>query len=135
MLFNYIHLFGCIHLPDFPVQATLCSQALLSPNEVRAYFRTIPIAVLDGPDSLLKVSACNEQARKLGIRTGMTKLQAEACPGVELRKRVAEQELPAHRALLDCGYGFAAVCRRRGDCELERQRERAVLTGDHRGSG
>jgi protein ImuB len=107
MLFNYIHLFGCIHLPDFPVQATLCSQALLSPDEVRAYFRTIPIAVLDGPDSLLKVSACNEQARKLGIRTGMTKLQAEACPGVELRKRVAEQELPAHRALLDCGYGFA----------------------------
>lgn len=108
MLFDYIHLLGCIHLPDFPVQAALRSKTSLSPDEARAYFRTVPIAVLDGPGSLLKVSACNEQARKLGIWTGMTKLQAEACPGVELRKRVAKQEMLAHRALLDCGYDFAS---------------------------
>lgn len=107
-MFDYIHLFGCIHLPDFPVQAALRSLASLSPDEVRVYFRTVPIAVLDGPDRLLKVSACNERAGKLGIRTGMTQFKAEACPGVELRKRVAEQEMLAHGALLDCGYDFAS---------------------------
>lgn len=108
MLFNHIHLFGCIHLPDFPVQAALRSPASLSPDEVRAYFRTVSIAVLDGPDSLPKVSACNERARNLGIQTGMTKFQAEACLGVELRKRVEKQDMLAHRALLECGYDFAS---------------------------
>ncbi|MBZ5490714.1 MAG: DNA polymerase Y family protein [Acidobacteriia bacterium] len=107
-MFDHIHVFGCIHLPDFPVQAALRSPASLSPDEVRSYFRTVPIAVLDGPDRLLKVSACNERARRLGIRTGMTKFQAEACRGVELRKRDAEQEMLAHHALLDCGYDFAS---------------------------
>ena len=107
-MFDYIHLFGCIHLPDFSVQAALCGLDALSPDKMRAYFRTVPIAVLDGPDRLLKVSACNERARKLGIRAEMTQSQAEACLGVELRKRVAEQEMLAHRALLECGYGFAS---------------------------
>ncbi|HLK54008.1 MAG TPA: DNA polymerase Y family protein [Candidatus Angelobacter sp.] len=107
-MFDYIHLFGCIHLPDFPVQAALRGLDALSPDKVRIYFRTVPIAVLDGPDRLLKVSACNERARKLGIWTGMTQFQAEACTGVELRKRIAAQEVLAHRALLDCGYDFAS---------------------------
>ncbi|HSK44708.1 MAG TPA: DNA polymerase Y family protein [Candidatus Binatia bacterium] len=108
MVSDSIHLFGCIHLPDFPVQAALRSQALLSLDEVRTSFRTVPVAVLDGPDSLLKVAACNKRARKLGIWTGMTKLQAEACVGIELRKRVTEDEALAHRVLIGCGYAFAS---------------------------
>lgn len=108
MLFNPIHLFGCIHLPDFPVQATLRGEASLSLDEVRASFKSIPIAVLDGPDSLLRVAACNERARKSGITVEMTRLQAEACPAIELRRRVAEHEMLAQRALIDCGYGFAS---------------------------
>lgn len=108
MLFDSIHLFGCMHLPDFPVQASLRSQAGFSHDEARTSFRSVPTAVLDGPDSLLKVIACNEPARKLGIRTGMAKLQAEACPGIELRRREAEQEALAHRVLIDCGHDFAS---------------------------
>ena len=38
----------------------------------------------------------------------MTKLQAEACLGIELRRRVAEQEASAQCILLDCGYDFAS---------------------------
>jgi protein ImuB len=38
----------------------------------------------------------------------MTKLQAEVCPGIELRRRVAEHETLAHRTLIDCGYDFAS---------------------------
>jgi protein ImuB len=37
----------------------------------------------------------------------MTKLQAESCPGVILRRRSFEQEDAAHAALLDCAYGFS----------------------------
>lgn len=108
MLFDSIHLFGCIHLPDFPVQASLRAEASLSIDEIKSSFKGARIAVIDGPDSLLKVIACNECARKSGIRREMTRLQAEACPGIELRRRVAEHETLAHRVLIDCGYDFAS---------------------------
>jgi protein ImuB len=108
MLFDSIHLFGCIHVPDFSVQASLGAEATVSLAEARASFKKDPVAVLDGPESLLKVVACNERARKAGIRAGMTKLQAEACPAIELRKRRAEDEELAQRALIDCGYDFAS---------------------------
>src|ERR1700686_3838360 len=38
----------------------------------------------------------------------MSKLQGEACPAIELRKRRAEDEQVAHRALMECGYDFAS---------------------------
>ena len=114
MLSDSIHLFACIHLPDFPVQASLLAEPSLSVAEpcaclkdVRASFKTVPVALLDGPDSLLKVAACNARARQLGIRIGMTRLQAEAGPGIELRRRVSTDEDLAQRFLIDCGYDFA----------------------------
>jgi protein ImuB len=93
-------LFGCIHVLDFPVQAAL----RLEPAD---RFREDAFAVMDGSESLLKISACNEAARRAGITPGMTKAQAEAAPQVQLRKRVVEQEQSAHAALLDCGYRFS----------------------------
>lgn len=94
------HLFGCICVPDFPVQAGLCAETTLS-------FHANAVAVLDGPESLLKVFACNAPARRAGVTVGMTKAQAEVSPHVVLRKRVVEQEQAAHAALLECGYGFS----------------------------
>src|SRR5215472_5235413 len=95
-------LFGCIHTPDFPVQASLRTEVA---TEIS--FQLDPIAVLDGPESLLKVVACNERARNAGIALGMTKIQAEACPGVVLRKRIIDQEEAAQAALLDCACSFS----------------------------
>lgn len=90
-------LYGCIHLPDFSVQAALRAQSAIS-------FKQDSVALLDGPDSLQKVFACNAKARRAGIEPGMTKIQAEALPGITLRKRMIEQEQAAHSALMDCGY-------------------------------
>ena len=95
-------LFGCIHVPDFPVQA-----ALRVEMELPVSFKKNAVAVLDGPESLLKIYSCNEQARQAGIAIGMTKLQAEACPGVVLRRRIVEQEESAQANLLECAYGFS----------------------------
>jgi protein ImuB len=88
-------LFGCIYVPDFPVQAAL-----------RLESKAQPVALFDGPDSLLKIVASNKPARRAGVSIGMTKLQAEAC-GVSLRKRVQEHEDSAQIALLDCAYTFS----------------------------
>jgi protein ImuB len=94
--------FGCIHVPDFPVQASLRAEPTAEIS-----FQTDPIAVLDGPESLLKIFSCNERARHAGVAIGMTKIQAEACPGVVLRKRIIEQEEAAQAALLDCACSFS----------------------------
>jgi protein ImuB len=88
-------MFACIYVPDFLVQAVLLDES-----------KEQPCALLDGPESLLKVVACNETARIAGASVGMTKLQAEVC-GVELRKRSPEGEDSAQAILLNCAYGFS----------------------------
>ena len=88
-------MFGCIHVPDFPVQAALLGES-----------KTLPVALLDGSDSLLKVVACNAPARSVGAFIGMTKPQAEIC-GVTLIKRVQEHEDAAQTELIDAAYNFS----------------------------
>jgi protein ImuB len=114
-MLSALHLFGCIHVPDFFVQASLLygtpdlpAAISTSFREARASFQMDPVAVLDGPDSLLKVVACNQRARMAGLKIGMTKLQAETCPAMVLRRRVQEHEALAQQALVDCGYDFAS---------------------------
>jgi protein ImuB len=88
-------MFGCIHVSDFPVQA-----ALLDESQDQA------LALMDGPESLLKVVACNKAARAAGVRIGITKLQAETF-GAQLRKRIPADEESAQAALIDCAYNFS----------------------------
>src|SRR6476646_2959812 len=88
-------MFGCIHVPDFAVQAALLHEV-----------KTLPVALLDGPESLLKIIACNASARSAGVFTGMTKPQAEVC-GATLLKRVQELEDAAQAELLDGAYNFS----------------------------
>src|SRR3979409_621716 len=88
-------MFGCIHVPDFAVQAALLRES-----------KALPTALLDGPESLLKCVACNAAARSAGVSVGMTKMQAEVC-GVTLKKRVQEHEDAAQVELIDCAYYFS----------------------------
>ena len=88
-------MFGCIHVPDFPVQAALLRES-----------KSLPFALVDGPDSLLKIVSCNAPACSAGVAIGMTKLQAEVC-GVTIRKRVPEHEDSAQALLLYCAYNFS----------------------------
>ncbi len=87
--------FACIFIPDFPVQAVIRQDPDL---------RNKPVAIFEGAAPLTKVFAANATARALGVELGMTKLQAEACPGVERRWRSPSQEVTAHAALLDCAW-------------------------------
>ena len=108
-------LFASIHVPDFPVQAALRSEAGDAQDENLSRKSLLPrlsylkdqVAVLDGPANQMKVIACNEPARRAGIEVGMTKLQAEALPSVTLRKRVLDHEYVAQAALLECAGEFS----------------------------
>ena len=90
--------FACIYVPEFPVEAFLRTSPEL---------REQAVAVLDGTPPLLAVIAANTRAREIGIEIGMTKLQAEACPQIHLRRRSLAQEAAAHAALLDCAHAFS----------------------------
>src|SRR4051794_30924288 len=90
--------FACIFVPDFPVEALLRAEP-----ELRAQ----AVAALEGKPPVQTIFALNEKARRAGIATGMTRLQAEACSDLELRPRSLLQEAAAHAALLDCAQSFS----------------------------
>jgi protein ImuB len=90
-------LYGCIHLPDYPVQAFIRNEPKL---------RRKPVVVLDGTFPLFTVMAMNKPARGMGISEGMSKLQLEQFKGLVIRHRSREQEDSTHRALLDCAHYF-----------------------------
>lgn len=90
-------LYGCLHIPDYPVQAFVRNEPEL---------RRRPVVVLDGTFPLFTVISANMFARRIGIRIGMTKLQLERFSGLTVRYRSREQEDSTHHALLDCGHYF-----------------------------
>ena len=90
--------FACIFVPDFPVEAVVRAEPKL---------RDQAVAVLAGKPPLVKVFAANDKARDGGVEPGITKLQAEACPGLALRLRSPLEEAAAHAALLDGAQSFS----------------------------
>jgi hypothetical protein len=56
------------------------------------------------------VIAINAAARKLGLEIGMTKTEAESCPGLLIRERSLALEASAHAALVDCVARFSPRC-------------------------
>lgn len=93
--------YACIYVPDFAVEAALRT------DPQSAALRQQPVAVLDGAPLLVRVACANGMARMAGIEPGLSRLQAEACPGVLLRRRVPLQEEAAHAALVDCARSFS----------------------------
>ena len=115
-------LFACIYVPEFPAQAI----ARTTPE-----LREQAMAVLDGTPPILTVIAANSRAREFGINIGMTKLQAEACPHVHLRRRSLLEEDAANAALLDANAQYKELARRYEEIDADREaRLQALLKMD-----
>jgi len=95
--------FAAIFVPDFAVQAAMRYQPGNTQNRNR------PVAILDGPESLLRVFACNRAAQLAGVAIGMTKVQAEQCPRLVLQRRGIAQENAAQSALIECALAFSPL--------------------------
>jgi len=91
-------LYLCLHVRDFPVQA-----------EVRVHpeLRGHAVAVLDGVPPLETVFSLNGPARRLGLRLGMSRVQAKSFDGISLRSRVRAQEDSAFHVLMQCAERFS----------------------------
>jgi protein ImuB len=91
-------MFACIYVPNFPMAAALRVEPELCAH---------PVAIFEGKPPLEKLIAVNENAKRFGIATGMTKAQAELCSELALRPRSVMQEKSTHDALLDCAQSFS----------------------------
>ena len=91
-------MYACLHLPDFPVAAVV---------RVEPELRRQAVAVADGVPPLERVLAANPAARAAGVEPGMALLQAEALPGLKIRRRSPAQEAATHAALLDAAAAFS----------------------------
>ena len=90
--------FACIYVPNFSLAAVLRAEPELSAQ---------PVAIFEGKPPLEKLIAVCENAKRLGIASGMTKSQAELCSDLALRPRSLLQENSTHGALLDCAQSFS----------------------------
>jgi protein ImuB len=91
-------LYLCLHVRDFPVQAEL---------RVHPELRGHAVAVLDGDPPLETVFSLNDPARRLGLRLGMSRVQAKSFDGISLRARVRAQEDSAFHVLMQCAERFS----------------------------
>ena len=94
-------LFGCVHIPNLSCQAAVRVDPLLGDKAV---------AIIAGSPPLVRVIAINATARKLGLEIGMTKTEAESCPGLVIREQslALEGSAPCRTRRL-CRTIFAAL--------------------------
>lgn len=91
-------LYACIHAEEFPAQALL---------RLRTDLAVQPLAVLDGKPPLETVCSLNRPARLKGAEVGLTRLEAEALPGLQLLPRSLETEAAARAVLLESAAQFS----------------------------
>ena len=91
-------MYASIYIPDFSLQAVVRSEPDL---------RSRAAAIVDGAPPSCRVAAMNSQARRAGVRPGMTKLDASQVPLLAIRHRSRAQEAAAHAALLDLGLSVS----------------------------
>ena len=97
-------LYACIAVREFPAQAML---------RLRPELRAESCAILDGIPPLEAVCSMNARARRMGIATGMTRVEAETF-AVTLLTRSMNEEQNARSALLSCAAQFTP---RAQECE------------------
>jgi protein ImuB len=91
-------LYACIYAPEFPAQALL---------RLRPEWRSLAVAVLDGPVHDQSVCALNRPAVQRGVVHGLTRLQAESVEGLQLVVRSPAVEQAARAALLEAASQFS----------------------------
>lgn len=91
-------LYACLYAQEFPLQSIL---------RLRPELRGNPVAVLDGRPPLETVCSINRAAFMKGAAVGMTRVEAEAIPGLQLLSRSPEGETAAREVFLECAAKFS----------------------------
>lgn len=95
---KHSELYACLYAKEFPAQALL---------RLRPDLRDKPFVVMEGESPLQQVCALNGKAGRLGVARGMTEVEVDAFPSVELLSRSLKEEAAAKAALLEYAGGFS----------------------------
>jgi protein ImuB len=95
---KHCELYACLYVKEFPAQALL----RLRPN-----LREKPFIVMEGEPPLQQVCSLNRKANRLGVSRGMTQVEVDTFPSVELLSRSVKEETAAKASLLECVGGFS----------------------------
>jgi len=95
---KYSELYACLYVKEFPAQALL---------RLRPDLRDKPFLVMEGVPPSQQVCALNKKARRLGVALGMTQVEIDTFPSVELLSRSAKEEVATKAILLECAGGFS----------------------------
>ena len=90
-------LFFCMRIPEFPAQALV---------RLRPALAKTAVAVLQGEPPQEKTCAATLQARRLGVRHGMTRAELESFPHVTALRRSGAEEQHAALTLLEMAAEF-----------------------------
>lgn len=90
-------LYFCLRVPEFAAQALVRLRPTLAKSAA---------AVLEGDPPLERCCAMTLQARRLGVRHGMTRSELEGIPGLTLLRRSGAEERSASLALHEMGARF-----------------------------
>jgi hypothetical protein len=86
-------IYACLYVKEFPAQAVL---------SLRPELQNKACAVMEGEPPLQTVCSLNTKARLLGIERGMTQVEVETFPEVEILTRSQQTETAAKAILLEC---------------------------------
>jgi protein ImuB len=95
---KHCELYACLYVKEFSAQALLRLRPNLSEK---------PFIVMEGEPPLQQVCSLNRKATKLGVSRGMTQVEVDTFPSVELLSRSVKEEATAKAALLECVGGFS----------------------------
>lgn len=91
-------LYACVRVAHFPAQALL---------RLRADLKSVPVVVLDGRPPQERVCSFNRHARLHGAAEGITRLECEAIPGMQMLRRCADTERATRSVLMECVARFS----------------------------
>ena len=91
-------LYACVYAKEFPVQALL---------RLRPDIRSQACVVLEGEPPQQTVCSLNPRARVLGAERGMTLVEVETLPPLQILVRARKQEEATRAALLACAGTFS----------------------------
>jgi len=95
---KFSELYACLYAKEFPAQALLRLRPNLSDK---------PFLVMEGEPPLQQVCALNRKASRLGVIRGMTQVEVDTFPSVELLSRSVKEETAVKETLLECASGFS----------------------------
>ncbi len=100
------NIYACLYAREFPLQTLL---------RLRSHLQTNPCVVLEGEPPLQRVCSLNSAAERQGLVCGMTRVEVDSVPSIQILLRSFAEESTARAMMLECAGTFSPRVEERRD--------------------